>query len=430
MKRLYLLVVLIFLSLCSCNRIKEDKVDFISLEDIPAEMVESGLHVSKDESVHSIHFSSSGNWFIVINVISGPSNWLKVEPVTGSPDSGVITLHISENTEYEDREAQIGFYSGTAKQLLAITQEGDRYVEFADVAVQKDCLNSFDSDKDGRISYLEAEMVTDVSGCFEHSNEYVSFHEFRYFTSVKVLPDNSFSNAKNLKGITLPDNLTKIGRKSFYNCNSLEQIVLPSSISIIDGNAFENCFMLKSIILPEGLKELYGAVFKNCNNLKEVSFPNNLSFISSECFMNCTSLESVNLPDNITQLDERQFKGCTSLKNVKLPQKLINMSEAFSGCTSLDNIELPSSLIATFSAFENCTSLTNIVLPENMSNIGIASFRGCKNLKSITISKTGFIFIDQTAFDDTCNCPIYVKETEKQRYTENFPFILNRIIWY
>ena len=56
-----------------------------------------------------------------------------------------------------------------------------------------------------------------------------------------------FSNSPNLKTITLPNTMRRIGRRAFYNCVNLERIILPANLNCIEEEAFKNCENLKFI---------------------------------------------------------------------------------------------------------------------------------------------------------------------------------------
>ncbi len=61
-------------------------------------------------------------------------------------------------------------------------------------------------------------------------------------------------------------------------------------------------------------------------------------------------------------------------------------SSAFRGCTNLKTVSLPESLTAIeYGAFHSCTSLESIAFPEGLTRFGEFTFSGCKSLKRIVI---------------------------------------------
>ena len=99
---------------------------------------------------------------------------------------------------------------------------------FADDIVKKSCVEAFDTDGDGEVSYDEAAAVKDLSNVtLRFVDDFLTFDEFQYFINVKSIPNNLFNNCKYLKSIVLPQSIQTIGEYAFYRCTGLKQIKLP-----------------------------------------------------------------------------------------------------------------------------------------------------------------------------------------------------------
>lgn len=176
--------------------------------------------------------------------------------------------------------------------------------------------------------------------------------------SVTSLGDGAFSDCPSLESVILPEGLTELN-STFDRCTSLSEITVPESAEVLF-NTFEGCTNLTHIVIPENVRE-FGYAFESCVNLKEVSFlGTELEGISLGAFKGCTSLESIVIPDGVEEICFYAFSGCTSLKSVTLPD-------------SLENIELQ--------AFENCTSLKEIALPDGIRDIAPDAFEGCTDIR-------------------------------------------------
>lgn len=174
--------------------------------------------------------------------------------------------------------------------------------------------------------------------------------------SVTSFGDGVFMNCQSLENVVLPEGLTELNY-TFSHCTSLSEITIPESVEVLF-SAFEGCTALTRIVIPENVKDIYYA-FEDCVNLKEVTFLAELEYIGFSAFKGCASLESIVIPNSVEEIIGSAFSGCTSLKSVTLPDELEDIDLwAFEGCTSLKEIVLPDSL-GDFSpnAFEGCTDI-------------------------------------------------------------------------
>ncbi len=69
--------------------------------------------------------------------------------------------------------------------------------------------------------------------------------------TVSAVAENGFEGDVNLKSVTLPDTITKIGAGAFRCCLNLEKIELPLSVAEIGAGAFDYCTKLPAQELSE-----------------------------------------------------------------------------------------------------------------------------------------------------------------------------------
>lgn len=98
------------------------------------------------------------------------------------------------------------------------------------------------------------------------------------------IPGKAFSRKLELKNITIPDSVIKIGLSAFYQCANLADIELPDTIQKIASYAFTGCSNLQAITLGKSLKSLGVDVFSGCPKMKEITClvedPNEISILS------------------------------------------------------------------------------------------------------------------------------------------------------
>ena len=213
---------------------------------------------------------------------------------------------------------------------------------------------------------------------------------------IEIIGQESFSNCKFLKSITIPNSVTSIGDYAFSGCSSLTSITIPNSVTSIGNDAFYKCTSLASITIPNSVTSIGNDAFYNCpikyatisafivsyidkGKLKEVFITSGES-IGRSAFYNCSSLTSITIPNSVTSIGDYAFSRCSSLTSITIPNSVTSIGkDAFSNCSSLQSITIPNrvSTIGEY-AFYKCTSLASITIPDSVSSIGRSAFEGCQ----------------------------------------------------
>ncbi len=250
-------------------------------------------------------------------------------------------------------------------------------IHFEDPVAKYACVEKFDTDGDGEVSYAEAAAVTSLQGLFADWNTVKTFEEIRYFTGVSST-NGVFEGLPKLTHITIPENISELG--SFRGCKALETIVLPETISSLPWYCFYGCLSLKEIDLPERVKVIPPYCFQSCEALKSITLSRGIS-IEYYAFWGCTSLSSVVLPDDLTVIPAYCFSRCYALSSITWPQALTTIEEgAFSDCL-----------------FEN--NGYSLALPSTIKTIGRTAFG---RLHHLVLPSTSLITIESDSFVRNC----------------------------
>ena len=109
---------------------------------------------------------------------------------------------------------------------------------------------------------------------------------------MQAIPANYLAYSK-LTSITIPENITSIGRCAFSGCDGLTSITIPDSVTSIGSAAFENCSGLTSIVIPDSVTSIDHWAFQYCTGLTSATIGNGVKSISRYAFWDCASLKDI-----------------------------------------------------------------------------------------------------------------------------------------
>ncbi len=445
---------LAFYNVCGGLRfsLTQEGIKRVTFEGNNGEAIAGKIKVTFADGIPVVQEVSEAQTMITLTAPNGGTfqtgQWYYLEAIPGTLSGGYKMMFYKESesaklTSLSTVKIKRGIFGSLsdADEDLIFKETGGgenpNFIVFADNTVKTACVNRFDTDGDGELSYEEAANVKSITGLFDNYRFIESFDEFRYFTSVIAIPDRCFARMTILSSITLPESIKTIGNYAFYECTKLKAFYLPKSVysigmrafvkcyslesfvfdpesklSILDGFAFEDidgntkdysgifghCTSLLSITIPASVSRLGYRTFYDCTSLKSVFFEDGSSLSSipgydwngvGGPFSGCTALETIVLPETVTSLGYGAFSGCSSLKNINLSPTLQSIGgSAFIGCKSLSGeLNLPSVQSIGAYAFYNCEKIVSIRLSDNCTTIGAEAFSECRSLTSITLSK-------------------------------------------
>lgn len=158
-----------------------------------------------------------------------------------------------------------------------------------------------------------------------------------------IIPNSTFSGAKELETVTLPDTMWVLSGGDFSDCVNLKRIQLGSGLSYIGMSTFSNCSSLESIDIPDSCKKIESVAFMSCSSLKSVHLPAGITQLGSGTFADCPTLTAIEIPAGLTSIGGGCFEG-SGLKSISLPKGLKTVANtAFRSCP-LEWAYVPSSV--------------------------------------------------------------------------------------
>ena len=328
-----------------------------------------------------------------------------------------VVLDITENTDYDERTAEIIVKDKKTdlQETVTINQMGKElevyYVET--MGTLGSMLNQTQMETittmivKGEINKADFDVMKSKMP----NLKYIDLKEVK--CEGDKIPDKAFGEIydilanKNINTIILPESITTIGESAFSGCSGLTgNLILPDGLTTIEGGAFSGCTGLTgNLILPDGVTTIEGWAFSGCSGFTgNLIIPGNVTTIGEMAFRGCTGLTGdLIISNGVTTIGELAFVDCSNFKgNLILPDGLTTIgSEAFAQCSGFTgNLILPEGLTTIgWGAFGGCRGLTgNLILPDGLTTIGEYAFSNCSNFTGNLILPDGLTTIGNFAF--------------------------------
>ena len=248
--------------------------------------------------------------------------------------------------------------------------------------------------------------------------------DFRLENGIIKIEENCFENYFQIKTITIPSSVKRIGKKAFSKC-SVEKVIFNEGLKELNDSLFEGCSSLKSITIPNSVTRIGKYCFYDCKSLSYIDIPTSVKIIEDNCFAKCISIERMIIPQSVTKIGCNIFCEMNNLLTLEIPQltnmttigkdifinnecELISLSiptsvKRINGKSEFEEItrfEIPTTIkIIGDDCFSDKTTLEEILIPTTVTEIGTRAFYNCKSLKKLNIprsvTKIGFDIIDE-----------------------------------
>lgn len=213
--------------------------------------------------------------------------------------------------------------------------------------------------------------------------------------TVTKIGNYAFMNCRNLRTVQFGDSVTEIGTGCFKGCTSLGRIELPETLTKLCYESFGECTSLESVYIPASLTEVEFGIsgpFRDCSNLDQIVFGEGISTLPQCLFEDCAGLTHIEIPDTVTTIDRNVFENCSNLRSVRFGECVTEIgNNAFDGCSALTDLVLPESLSKLGAGcFSKCAALKHVYIPANLAEVEFSifgPFEYCSSLDSVTFGK-------------------------------------------
>ena len=363
--------------------------------------------------------------------------------VTATENEGYTFALWTRNGTCASIDPEYTFYVSGDMDLVAHFVP-DANITFADANVKSVCVNQWDYNGDGELSYVEASLVISLGEVFRDNVTITSFDELQYFIGLTSIDNFAFSGCGNLTSIEIPNSVTSIKNYAFSNCTGLTSITLwvdnPPTLEYYNGvgkytpiyvpcNATEayqnadNWMEYKNIlgmcsgevavvVNPSEGGTVTGAGYYNGGDICVLMATPNPGFsfvnwvekgvVSADAVYSfhahattiianfCSNNPIVFADSNVKALCVANWDtngdGELSYAEAAVVTSLDEVFRENADIISFDELQYFIGLTSIGSyAFYYCTGLTSIEIPNAVAEIGSSAFEGCSKLASITV---------------------------------------------
>lgn len=358
----------------------------------------NGIDFGANSSEQAVTFTTNKQW-----TASSTESWCTITPSKGSADDGTMTIKVSENKSYENREAVVTLKTGELNSYITVRQGGAGTAKIhldAPGTLEQQLGEDYGNIKEliltGELNgtdfkFLREHMIN-LEGLDMSEARIVSGGDSYYFTGSEELYTETdkvtdcllfgFIKAKNIK---LPASITSIDNMALGSCQELMSIDIPQGVTSIGYNAFIGCANLRSINIPETVTQIGQSAFSSCIHLAKIKLPEGVTKLSDGLFFGCSSLKDIEYSSKLDSIGIMAFTQCTSLEKITIPKSVKYVAGiAWDGCTNLQTLEYHSEKI-WWTQNTSCPNVFDIIIGDEVQEIEQMAFNGYEALRTLTI---------------------------------------------
>jgi hypothetical protein len=179
----------------------------------------------------------------------------------------------------------------------------------------------------------------------------------------------TFQACANLRSITIPKYVTKIGNNAFKSCAALGYIAFPRAVSSIGTSALASMSRIRTFSLPQNVATLGENAFQYAYAMTQLVLPPNISSIPQQLYAYNYSTRIVHIPAAVTNIYSYAFRGCSALAKVVIHGSPTIAPTAFDSCTGVSEYRfIGSTKVPTLQSTTSITvpAFCKIVVPDSL----------------------------------------------------------------
>ena len=212
--------------------------------------------------------------------------------------------------------------------------------------------------------------------------------------------------------VIVEDNVNNINSHAFKGCTGLTSVIIGNSVTSIGRDVFENCSGLSAITIPESVTHIGGNLG---NTIKEVTINSKLIEVDHNSYGSSLFIgySKIIIGNNITKIGEMAFCYYTGsvIQNISISDSVVEIGEY---------------------AFRGCEELKEVTIGRGIKEIHKSVFTECSKLTSVYCKATTPPTVNYYIFDDSPVQNIYVptESVDEYKATTNWKKYADIIVGY
>ncbi|MDE7108117.1 MAG: leucine-rich repeat domain-containing protein, partial [Clostridiales bacterium] len=344
-------------------------------------------------------------------------------------DKGEITVYAIQNSAFENCSGLVTltFANGNPNEVTIGPNAFKSCSKLETVNLPKGLtyIKKFDDNGNDVSDYYDVFAADAFAGCsklntlnVETGGKYYTDDGIIYYHDIITDEDGEVTeeirevilcSQSRTKAVVIPYNVTSINARAFttcYNITSFSFQPTPEGETEVDlkindasndadavarkSGAFNWFIGITTLELPARLTYIGDYGFYDCSMLRALTIGENsrLTHVGKYAFAKCNGLSIIRVPATVKKIGDSAFDGCTRITDFTFEDdsQLTEIGDRAFAQTSFTEIVIPNTVKILGSSMFYGSRLTTITLPSSLSELDVATFAGCDNIESITLT--------------------------------------------
>ncbi|WP_289731410.1 hypothetical protein [uncultured Alistipes sp.] len=164
----------------------------------------------KQQAIVEALMKAVNNYLLVLSATPIENGYV----ITFSDNSQITILNSTDESIHVTQDDDNVYFELSDGSVITIPKRGkapsNDIILFEDTIAHDICVNLWDTNNDGQLSYAEAAAVKSIGMVFK-GKEIVNFKEFQYFTGVTAIEASAFYGCSKLTKIGIPKIFSRLG---------------------------------------------------------------------------------------------------------------------------------------------------------------------------------------------------------------------------